>query len=84
MLLLQYTFQAVLATDGTASFAIFLYGDITTLLDLSNAQRTQIGFNGGDGEHMSNIPVNSLEPVNIYRIDGRYTQHLHIGECHNR
>ena len=67
--MLQYTFQAVLATDGTASFAIFLYGDVTTL-DLQDVQPTQIGFNAGDGEHMSNIPISSLEPVNIYRIDG--------------
>ena len=69
MLLLQYTFQAVLATDGVTSFAIFLYGDITTL-DLPDELPTQTGFNAGDGEHLSNIPVNSLEHVNIYRIDG--------------
>ena len=65
---MQYTFQTVIATDGTASFAIFLYkNDINTLHDL---HEPQIGFNAGDGERMTNIPVDSVENVNIYRIDG--------------
>ena len=66
LLLQSYTFQAVITTDGEVSFAIFLYmNDVTTLRQL-----TQIGFNAGDGEHLSNVPLYSIENVNIYRIDG--------------
>ena len=41
----------MLATDGTATYVMFLYGDIQW-----GADRTTIGFNAGDGLHFFSLP----------------------------
>ena len=60
----------VLVTDRTSSFAIVMYDNVSTLQTLSNP--VQVGFNAGDGQRYLNIPVNSLQQVNVYHIDGMY------------
>ena len=65
-MLMQFTFQLVLSTDGRRSFAMFLYEYPDSLPYLLH----QIGFNAGDRFRWSNIQADSLENVNIYRIDG--------------
>ena len=45
------TFQSVLATDGTATYVMFLYEDIQW-----GAFRTTIGFNAGDSLQFFNLP----------------------------
>ena len=42
----QFDFQAILATDGKISFAIFLYGDLLKLI-IEDFPR-EIGFDAGD------------------------------------
>ena len=62
------SFQIALVTDGASSFAIVLYNDLTALRGL--AVPIQVGFNAGDRQRYLNIPVDSLQRVNVYRIDG--------------
>lgn len=61
--LLQFTFQAVLSTDGRVSFATFIYGGVGNVFG-------SVGFNAGDRTRFSNIDSESLMEVNTYRIDG--------------
>lgn len=68
-----HSFQVILSTDGKASFAIFLYEDPSVI---STLPAVQIGFNAGDREHMANIPINSTQETNVYRIDGMSPQFL--------
>ena len=78
------TFQAVLATDGTLTFVMFLYEDIQW------STNTSIGFNAGDGANFFTVPESitedgvlnldstsnvNLSGVYIYRVDqlpGKY------------
>ncbi|XP_019638972.1 PREDICTED: sushi, nidogen and EGF-like domain-containing protein 1 [Branchiostoma belcheri] len=71
----RQSFQAVLATDGTYSFAIFKYGDIVwTTGTASEGDRetglggipAQAGFNSGDGSNYYTVPGSrSAEIVQI-------------------
>ena len=45
------TFQAVLATDGDATYVMFLYRDIQW-----SSGATSVGFNAGDGIRGFNLP----------------------------
>ena len=63
----------MLATNGTISFAILLYNNPTTLNDINNyLTPVEVGFNAGDRERYANIPLTSLQEVNVYRIDGEH------------
>ena len=75
----QETFQAVISTDGTLSFAAFIYENPERVNNLTYFH--QVGFNAGDGTRALNILglvpgeesynyVGSLQGVNIFRIDG--------------
>ena len=79
---LSNTFQAVLMTDGQASYVCFLYEDIQW------GSRAQIGFNAGDGSRSFTAPfgltsetqnVDNLSNINgrsgvfIYQVDGKVT-----------
>lgn len=69
-------FQLVIATDGDSSFAAFLYSDYDLrILQFADAPEFapefHIGFNAGDRRKWANIMVDSLETVNIFRIDGK-------------
>ena len=72
------TFQAVLATDGTLMFVMFLYEDIQW------SSATSIGLNAGDGVNFVTVPESftadsvlnltntsnvDLPGVYIYRVD---------------
>ncbi|XP_078614102.1 sushi, nidogen and EGF-like domain-containing protein 1 [Branchiostoma floridae x Branchiostoma japonicum] len=71
----RQSFQAVLATDGTYSFAIFKYGDIvwtTGTASQGDAETglggipAQAGFNAGDGSNYYTVPGSrSAEIVQI-------------------
>ena len=65
--ILQFTFQAVLVTDGTASFAIFNYVQPATLEFI---RPHQIGFNAGDRIRVSNVQTDSIDATSVFRIDG--------------
>lgn len=75
---IQQTFQAVLSTDGNASFAAFVYKDPDSVNELTYTH--QVGFNAGDGQRGANIVGSiqvpdvvyseNLQGVNIFRIDG--------------
>ena len=75
------SFQVVLSTDGKASFATFLYGNVIRNLlacDLNNSlvalSEITIGFNAGDRGRYLNIPRSNLEKINVFRIDGMSKQ----------
>ena len=74
---LTNTFQVILATDGSRSFAGFIYRDIQW------AGNAQIGFNAGDG-HGYSIPLTTADVLDgrhgsnvmvpgtyVYRTDGK-------------
>ena len=74
------TFQVVIATNGTATYALFLYANIQWITDLSG-EATKVGFNKGDGIDYFLPPIanpaalpltsNVLVPgLYVYRIDG--------------
>ena len=68
MFTLQLTFQAVLATDGMVSFAVFIYADTDELVSIEDM--STIGFNAGDRTRLANFMPDSLGTVNVFRIDG--------------
>ena len=59
---LQYTFQVILLTDGRTSFAVFIYSSL--MISVYH----MIGFYAED--RISSIQSDSLDTVNIFRIDG--------------
>ena len=69
---LQGTFQAVLATNGQASFAVFSYSDINRIRDITEEGVGIIGFDAGSGRGttmaFSTFPVKN---PHIFRIDGK-------------
>ena len=54
------TFQAVLATDGSITFVMFLYHAIQW-----SSGTTTIGFNAGDGVHYYTVPLNGYGVLNL-------------------
>ncbi len=54
-----------MSTDGRRSFAIYVYDNPASL-----PSPHHIGFNAGDGRRFSNIEADTLESVNVFRIDG--------------
>lgn len=68
---IQYTFQAVLSTDGKSSFATFSYNSTADLGSFIS------GFKG-ERSGRSNIgpPILTQEETYIYRIDGTTIQEL--------
>jgi len=66
------TFQVVLSTDGTASFAIFIYENITAIGDIVSHHMGSIGFDAGDqnrGVTLKNLDY--IDSINVFRIDGK-------------
>ena len=74
-----------MSSDGNVSFATFVYGDdgveaINDLLDVK-----LIGFDAGDTVKSATVlspslsSLRTLEPVNTFRIDGKYS--LHATAC---
>ena len=79
------TYQVVLATDGKASYSLFLYSAIEwtswSTRGGTVTHTAQVGFNKGDGSHffapfidnLSTLPVTSnvnVPGLYVYRIDG--------------
>ena len=54
------TFQAVVATDGSATYVMFLYEDIQWA-----TTNTSIGFNAGDGVRGYNLNVSSEDLLDL-------------------
>ena len=72
------TYQTVLSTDGNASFAAFIYDDLTALAEIHALQGNSllIGFDAGDKVRGAEVvglasTFGRLEEVNIFRIDGK-------------
>ena len=71
----QGSFQAIVTTDGTVTFAVFIYEDDSETID--NIQYYQVGFTAGIEENFINIVgrdpakyIGDLQEVSIFRIDG--------------
>ena len=82
-IIFQITYQTVLSTDGSASFAAFIYDDPTAVAAIPG--NIQVGFDAGDRIRSSvifgrGLNVSILEDVNIFRIDGE--RQLCIHELH--
>lgn len=60
------TFQLVLVTDGTQSYAIFNYGE----MQMSPSKYSQAGFNGGKGTGFTNIVPESKSIRDMNRFQG--------------
>ena len=60
------TFQAVIATDGSATYVLFLYRDIQW-----SSGRTTIGFNAGDRVRFFNLPDATLVFDAVFNLDNR-------------
>ena len=72
----QITFQAILATDGNVSFALFVYENLTELNSMSFPRL--IGIDSGDLSHkiyyLYNDELFHPEPKDnsvFFRIDGK-------------
>ena len=66
---MTFTFQLAILTDGSTTFAAFIYEDNCMINNLQ--MLSVVGFNKGDRRHYNNI--NILDHVNWYRIDGKCT-----------
>ena len=67
--------QAILATDGEASFAIFRYENPRILDELMiTLPRDLLGFSPGRGRNISSTDFTNLESLNIFRVDGKDNQ----------
>ncbi len=51
------TFQVILATDGSQSYVLFLYENITW------SEQTNIGFNAGDGDRFFTLPGATFDDI---------------------
>ena len=73
------TFQAVLATDGSITFVMFLYHDIQWSSD------TTIGFNAGNGVNYYTVPtansVFNLDNTSNVGIPGMYIYRVDQDPC---
>ena len=76
------TFQAVLATNGSITFALFLYHDIQW------SRVTIIGFNAGDGVKSFTVPesltansVLNLDSTSNVDIPGMYIYRVDQDPC---
>ena len=73
---MQGTFQAIITTDETVTFAVFIYEDDLEAID--NIQYYQVGFTTGDGNVFVNIVgrdpatnyTGDLQKISVFRIDG--------------
>ena len=64
-LCLQFSFQAVLSTNGTSSYVAFTYADPE---EASMVLPQSIGFNAGDRERFSTAAASAVHLV--FRVDG--------------
>lgn len=68
------SYQVILATDGTSSFAIFVYEDPQAVRNIRSAHH-RVGFSAGD-EIREGVLTDyeqsgsGIEEVNVFRIDG--------------
>ena len=76
LLILQITYQAIVSSDGNASFASFVF-DQDGIDKINNLQADKvIGFDAGDTINSATIvspgfsSLQTLEPLNTFRIDG--------------
>ena len=64
--------QAILATDGSVSFAIFLYENPNVFIEMMlSLPEDLIGFNPGRRRDIRSTTITDLERVHIFRIDGK-------------
>ena len=61
----------VLSTDGTLSYASFIYENETSLAEILGSQSLVRGFSAGDGERFTNIEFLDGNSV-IYQVNGRF------------
>lgn len=69
MLLQDFFVQCAIATDGSLTFALFLYSFATDLSFLVGINDT-IGFSRGNGVDIASLQ--SVTRQNVYRLDGTY------------
>ena len=73
--LLQVRFQLIISTDGTTSFASFIYQEPERIRNLTSngGFAVKTGFDAGDGNRGVTLSAenHSLQRVNTFRIDGK-------------
>lgn len=60
----------VLSTDGTISYAAFIYEDSEAIREISETQPLVTGLSAGDGERFTNV-MESVDGSIVFRIDGK-------------
>ena len=70
LLFLQFTFQAIITTDGQTSFTAFIYENPRDRL--LRFKQIKVGFFGNRRDFF-NVNTRNLERVNVFRIDGKTT-----------
>ena len=63
--------------DERASFAAFIYENVTSIEDITSIQKGSVGFDAGDGSRGDTISYGNysfipLQDVNVFRIDGTW------------
>ena len=67
----QITYQVVISTNSRASFVAYIYGE-DGVDAVKNLQEVKlIGFDAGDTVRSATVSMEILQPVNIFRIDGK-------------
>ena len=73
--LFQGTFQAIVSTDGTVTFAVFVYEDELEVID--RIPFYQVGFASGEDHSFLNIVgrepasyTGELKKISAFRVDG--------------
>lgn len=62
--------QSVVATDGSVSFVIFLYENISDVHVSPQLLENTHGFSGGDGYRGNATILPIIQERNVFRIDG--------------
>lgn len=73
LVVLQANFQALLVTDGSLSFAIFLYENLAELISsINSVDLWELGFDGGDATRHTRLTLPGDASELYFRIDGKY------------
>lgn len=72
---LQFSFQAVVSTDGDVSFATLIYDNLPFVKNITSQEKATVGFDAGDQSRGDTVLHGAdefpLTDVNTFRIDGK-------------
>ncbi len=74
-MIFQFSFQAVLCTDGETSFALYIYLDLPFVRNITSREQGIVGFDAGDQSRGDTVLYGgenfTLNEVNVFRVDGK-------------